>query len=67
MQGLILFALCVVAACWVLVVGHQLGWEAVDPTKNEFLEAAMAFSYVCVGASLSFVVAVTVTSLVRKE
>ena len=66
MQGLILFALCVVVACWVLVVGHQLGWDAVDPTKNELLEAAVAFSYVAVGSSIAAVAAATVASIVKK-
>ncbi len=66
MRGLIVFALCLVVACWVLVVGHLLGWQAVDPTRNELLEAAVAFSYVAVGSSIAVVAAATVASIVKK-
>ena len=67
MQGLILFALGFVIACWVLVVGHQMGWSTFDPDTYEFLNAALAIAYLVAGLSICTVVAATVVSLVKKE
>ena len=37
--GLAVFALLFVVACWIFVVGHQLGLSAFDPKRYPIMDA----------------------------
>ena len=63
----LLLALAFVVVCWVLVLGHQLGWGILgQPNGNEFVESAIMLAYVISGISICAVVTAFVASL-RKE
>jgi hypothetical protein len=54
----ILIALAFVAVCWVLVVGHQLGWGLiVNAAGNELFDAVMIGAYILVAMSVVSVLA----------
>ena len=63
----VLFALLFVAACWALVVGHQLEWGILaDPDQYTALKASMFLAYL--GAGLSFCMAVVfAVAALKKE
>ena len=53
-----------VVACWVLVVGHQLGWAVLDyADRSEVLQGLIALSYVVSGLSICVVVTAFAVSL----
>ena len=61
-----LFALVLVAVCWALVVGNQLGWGILaDPDQYTVLKASMFLAYL--GAGLSFCMAVVVAVAALKK
>ena len=62
----ILLALAFVAACWVLVVGHQLEWGILaDPDQSTPVRVSMYIAYL--GAALSFCMAVVVAVAALKK
>ena len=47
-EGIVYSVLGLLAvACWLLVIGHQLGWSPLqDPDRSEALRAVMFFAYI---------------------
>lgn len=47
-EGIVYAALGLLAVgCWLLVIGHQLGWPPLqDPDRSEALRAVMFFAYI---------------------
>ena len=47
-EGIVYAGLGLLAvACWLLVLGHQLGWSPLqDPDRSEALRAVMFFAYI---------------------
>ena len=65
MQAAILLFLAFVVACWVLVVGHQLGWEILpDPDSNEALNAVMIGAYLMSALSVAGIGALVIAYIV---
>ena len=38
-------ALAFVAACWLFVVGHQLGWPFLDPVRYGIVRSSLYVAY----------------------
>lgn len=65
--GLAVFALLFVVACWVFVIGHQLGLGAFDPNRYPIMDAgSLAIAYTTAALSLCAVVGVIVVVIVKK-
>ena len=65
MQAAILLFLAFVVACWVLVVGHQMGWEILaDPDGNEALNAVMIGAYLMSALSVAGIGALVIAYIV---
>ena len=65
--GLAVFALLFVVACWVFVIGHQLGLAAFDPDRIPVMEAgSLAIAYTTVGLSICAVAAIFVAVVYKK-
>ena len=53
--------------CWLLVIGHQLGWSPLqDPDRSEALRAVMFFAYIAGGIFAAGVVALAVVLWLSK-
>jgi hypothetical protein len=65
-SGLLLFLLLSVAACWMFVVGHQLGWSSFDPNRYAILEGTLTIAYIVAGLSVCFAIVTIVASPIRK-
>ncbi len=55
-------ALAFVAACWVFVVGHQLGWPFLDPVRYGIVRGAGYVAYPVVFMSAPVAIAGVVLS-----
>ena len=65
--GIAVFALLFVVACWVFVIGHQLGLSAFDPDRIPVMEAgSLAIAYTTVGLSICAVAAIFVAVVYKK-
>ncbi len=63
MQAALYFVFTFVMACWVFVIGHQLGWSAVNPTRYAIMEATLPIAYTVAGLSICAVVTAAVVHL----
>jgi hypothetical protein len=52
-SGLILFFLVVVAACWFMVIGHQMEWETLNVARYPSLAGSLIFAYTVAAVSVS--------------
>ncbi len=65
--GIAVFALLFVVACWVFVIGHQLGLSAFDPDRYPVMEAgSLTIAHTTVGLSICAVAGI-ITVLVYKK
>lgn len=65
--GLAVFALLFVVACWVFVIGHQMGLGAFDPDRIPVLEVgSLAIAYTTVGLSICAVAGIITVLIVKK-
>ena len=55
---LVYWAICIVVACWIIVIGHQVGWSLIDPQTHDFWRATLNIAYPVVFVSTAaFIVA----------
>ena len=52
-SGLIIFFLVVVAACWFMVIGHQMDWETFNVARYPSLAGSLIFAYTMAALSTS--------------
>ena len=65
--GLAVFALLFVVACWIFVIGHQLGLSAFDPKRYPVMDAgSLAIAYTTAGLSLCALAALFVAVVYKK-
>ena len=65
--GIAVFAFLFVVACWVFVIGHQLGFGAFDPDRIPVLEdGSLAIAYTTVGLSICAFAAIFVAVVYKK-
>lgn len=66
-SGLIVFVLMFVVACWIFVIGHQLGLNAFNPNRYPVLDGgSLAIAYTVAALSLCAVAALFVAVVVKK-
>ena len=65
-SGLATFVLLFVVACWIFVIGHQLGFSGFDPNRYAVLEGSLAIAYTVSAISLCAIMASFVLSFVRR-
>ena len=63
MQAALYFVFLFVLACWVFVIGHQLGWSAFDPARYAVLNGTLAIAYTVAGLSICAIVTAAVVHL----
>ena len=64
MERAVPFILCFVAACWVLVIGHQTGWP-VDLSRYSSVAGSLYIAYTV--ATLSVIVGGTASLMLLKK
>ena len=65
--GIAVFALLFVVACWIFVIGHQLGLGAFDPDRIPVLEVgSLAIAYTTVGLSICAVAGIIAVLVYKK-
>ena len=67
-EGIVYAVLGLLAvACWLLVIGHQLGWSPLqDPDRSEALRAVMFFAYIAGSIFAAGVVAMAIVLWLSK-
>ena len=66
MQVGLWLAIGFIVACWMLVIGHQLGWAPLsNPDQYAVLKASMFIAYL--GSALSFCMAVVMAVAAFKK
>ena len=61
----ITWGLCFAAACWVIVIAHQVGWPALDPVQYGFWRATLYIAYPTVFVTTGALIAAILLSLKR--
>lgn len=67
MSGIGWFFLVLVLACWIYIIGHQLGISGFDPRRYPALEVAVPIAYTGAAISLCFVAAIIVMIVKTRE
>lgn len=44
-SGILPWAICIVLACWVIVIAHLLGWSVIDPERYGIWRASLYIAY----------------------
>ena len=65
-SGLISFALLVVLACWIIVVGHRLGVDEFDPAKYSIMNGTLTIAYTVVAMSVCAVAVLIVSAVIKR-
>lgn len=66
-SGLLLFAAVMfVLACWVYVIGHQLGLSGFDPVRYTILRGVLPLAYTVAGLSVC-VLGLFIVGMVAKK
>ena len=66
MRTLVGVGLLMVLACWVVVILHRVGYEALDPARYSVMNATLAISYTIAAISLCGIAVLIVDALTRK-
>ena len=66
-SSVVAFVILFILACWVLVIGHQMGYHAFDPSVYSVLEGALIIAYTVAAISLCGVAAFLFLSMVVKR
>ncbi len=65
MNGITSFLLVFFLACWIFVIGHQAGWDPLDPARYPVMRSTLIIAYT--GAIISAgVLAVAVVAVFKK-
>lgn len=66
MQSVLGIGVLLVVACWVIVILHRLGLDALDPGRYSIMNATLAISYTIAAISFCGIVVLIVDTLTRK-
>ena len=61
----ILFAICFVVACWILVLGHQLELGGINLARYPNLSGSLVIAYTVSGLSICVAVVAAITAFTR--
>ena len=59
----VVWAISIVAACWIIVIAHQVGWPAIDPKEYGAWRAALYIAYPTVFVTTGALVAAILLAL----
>ena len=66
-ESIILFGISFVAACWVIVIGHQLDWGTFNVERYPSIRGSLYLAYTVVAISASLLAAVIVLMFVKRD
>ena len=66
LSSILTFLLFFVVACWIFVIGHQLGFSGFNPNRYAVLGGTLAIAYTVSAISLCAIVAFFFLSFVRR-
>ena len=66
-NSLATWAICMVLACWVIVIAHQLGWSLIDPQRYDFWRATLYLAYPTIFVSTGALVVAILLALVQRK
>ena len=65
MQSIVGMGALFVAACWVIVLLHRIGYDAFDPTRYPYMNGTLTIAYTIVAISVCGVVVFIVARMIR--